>query len=90
VLAAPLTPEFVEGKMVRFNDGACDPAGRFWVGSMTLPTARDGKMRGEMMKIAPDGGAERMMEGVGTSNGIDWFGGKMCESQASQFCFPLG
>ena len=53
----------------RFNDGKCDPAGRFWVGSMNL---NEKEATGSVYKIGPDFSIETMMSGVTISNGICW------------------
>lgn len=71
-VASPLDPVEVKAKSVRFNDGACDARGRFWVGSMTRPELRDGRERGELWRVDPDGKSTKFLDGVGTSNGIDW------------------
>jgi sugar lactone lactonase YvrE len=52
-----------------FNDGACDPAGRFWAGTVTLdmrPAA------GALYRLDADGTATMMLDGVTESNGIGW------------------
>ena len=53
----------------RYNDGKCDPQGRFWVGSMALDE-RPGA--GSLYLLQADGTAERKVEGVGISNGLAW------------------
>jgi sugar lactone lactonase YvrE len=53
----------------RFNDGKCDPAGRFWVGSMSTE-AKPG--RGTLYRFDPDSTISRMVENVSVSNGIAW------------------
>jgi sugar lactone lactonase YvrE len=53
----------------RMNDGAVDPAGRFWAGTMSL-VRRAGQ--GALYRLDPDGTAHRMLAPVTTSNGIDW------------------
>lgn len=53
----------------RFNDGKCDPLGRFWVGSMGLRTPR---RPGALYRYDPDGSFRVMLRNVGTSNGIAW------------------
>ncbi len=45
-----------EGVGNRLNDGRCDPAGRFWVGSMFDPAAA-GKATGLLHRVEPDGTA---------------------------------
>lgn len=53
----------------RFNDGKCDPAGRFWAGTMST----EGKKKaGALYRLDPDGSVHRMIDSVGTSNGIVW------------------
>lgn len=51
----------------RFNDGAVDRQGRFWAGTMG-PAAE----AGSLYRLNPDRSVERMVTGVGTSNGIGW------------------
>jgi len=54
---------------LRFNDGKCDPAGRFWAGTMPV----EGSARvGSLFCLHPDGRCDRMLTGVGCSNGIVW------------------
>ena len=53
----------------RMNDGACDPAGRFWAGTMCMQE-RPGL--GSLYRLDPDGTVQTMVTGVGISNGIDW------------------
>lgn len=53
----------------RFNDGKCDPAGRFWAGTMSL----HGKARaGALYMLDREGMAHERLEGITTSNGICW------------------
>ncbi len=53
----------------RFNDGKCDPAGRFWAGTMS----KEGKQRaGALYRLDADGSVHTMIENVTTSNGIVW------------------
>jgi sugar lactone lactonase YvrE len=57
----------------RFNDGKCDRAGRFWVG--TCHEVADPSQRrpiASLYRIDPDLTCHRMVGGVRTSNGIDW------------------
>lgn len=53
----------------QFNDGACDPAGRFWAGT-TTPGYRPGE--GALYRLDPDGTVSTMLDGVTESNGIGW------------------
>ena len=54
---------------VRFNDGACDPAGRFLVGTSSLNGQRE---RGALLAVWPDGHIELLLDGVTESNGLCW------------------
>jgi sugar lactone lactonase YvrE len=58
-----------EGDHKRLNDGRCDPAGRFWVGSMDLPSRSDQKA-GMLHRFEPDGTHEVVATGVTVSNGL--------------------
>lgn len=53
----------------RFNDGKCDPAGRFWAGTMST---RGKKQAGALYRLDADGSVHKMIDNVGTSNGIVW------------------
>jgi sugar lactone lactonase YvrE len=53
---------------MRLNDGACDAAGRFWVGSMALDEAPG---VAALYRYA-DGVLDRMLDGVTLSNGLGW------------------
>ena len=61
------TPEQVPGN--RFNDGKCDPAGRFLAGSMcdaeTKPT-------GSLYSFNPPGELRTLLTGLRISNGLTW------------------
>lgn len=53
----------------RFNDGKCDPAGRFWAGTMST----EGKSQaGALYRLDPDSSVHKMIENVSISNGIVW------------------
>jgi sugar lactone lactonase YvrE len=54
---------------MRFNDGKCDPAGRFLAGSM--PYSEDAPV-GELMRLEADGTITPLVDGVTVSNGIGW------------------
>ena len=60
-----------EGSPNRFNDGKCDPAGRFWAGTMPYDSGAptDG---GALWCLHADGASELMLSGVQCSNGIAW------------------
>lgn len=53
----------------RFNDGKCDPAGRFWVGTMTLS---EKAKAGNLYMIEQDLSHSVKIAGVTVSNGIAW------------------
>jgi sugar lactone lactonase YvrE len=54
---------------VRFNDGACDPAGRFLIGTCSTDGSEG---RGALYSVAPDGSVEQLLSGVTESNGLAW------------------
>lgn len=54
----------------RFNDGKCDPAGRFWAGTMHLGPKRTAS--GSLYVLHADLHAEKRFSGVTVSNGIVW------------------
>ncbi|MDX6474642.1 MAG: hypothetical protein QOH95_153 [Gaiellaceae bacterium] len=53
---------------MRMNDGACDAAGRFWVGSMALAVTPGAAA---LYRFA-DGELERVLDDVTLSNGLGW------------------
>jgi sugar lactone lactonase YvrE len=53
----------------RFNDGKCDPAGRFWAGSMAFAVTPGA---GALYRMDADHRVTRMLSGVTLSNGLDW------------------
>jgi len=55
------------GPDVRTNDGACDAAGRFWIGTMGLDLAPGG---GGLYRYG--GRLRRVLEGVTLANGLGW------------------
>lgn len=54
---------------LRFNDGKCDPAGRFWVGTMALDRRRRGAV---LYRYDKDKTIHLMLDSVSISNGIVW------------------
>ena len=54
---------------IRFNEGKCDPFGRFLVGSMNMTT---GEPDGALYAVEPDGRTTLLRGGFGTTNGIEW------------------
>lgn len=54
---------------LRFNDGKCDPAGRFWAGTMAYDEALG---TGALYRLDPDGEALMVLGEVTISNGLAW------------------
>lgn len=54
----------------RFNDGKCDPAGRFLVGSMAKKP--DGTPVGSLYCMDPDHSVRKLRDGLIISNGMGW------------------
>ena len=54
---------------IRFNDGKCDPSGRFWVGTMALDSRKKG---GVLYRFDKDKTVHLMLDSVSISNGIVW------------------
>jgi sugar lactone lactonase YvrE len=53
----------------RFNDGKCDPAGRFLAGSMDDAEV---EASGSLYSLAPDGTVKTLLTGTRISNGLAW------------------
>jgi sugar lactone lactonase YvrE len=62
-------PEAAQRGRVRMNDGACDPAGRFWAGSNA---GEHGPGAGSLYRYDGGGRYTTMLTGVSVSNGIGW------------------
>ncbi|MBX2897691.1 MAG: SMP-30/gluconolactonase/LRE family protein [Cyclobacteriaceae bacterium] len=54
---------------MRFNDGKCDPSGRFWVGSLAMDSR---KKSSSLYRMGADGVVHTMLSDVTISNGIVW------------------
>ena len=54
---------------VRMNEGACDPDGRFYCGSMAYDRSPGG---GSLYRLDPDRSVHAVVEHVTISNGLDW------------------
>lgn len=54
---------------VRMNDGACDPAGRFWCGSMAYDTAPGA---GTLWRLDSDHSMHPVLDQITISNGLVW------------------
>ena len=65
--ADPIAVDLPSGH--RFNDGACDPAGRFLAGT----TARNvPDADGVLWSLSPSGEVSTVLEGITESNGLGW------------------
>lgn len=67
-----ITPLVDPERMVpanRFNDGKCDPAGRFWAGTMEFNGEAN---RGALYCLETDHSVKKKVEPVTISNGIVW------------------
>jgi len=53
----------------RFNDGKCDPAGRFWAGTMSI---KDEAGAGNVYMLDKNEQLSKMIEHVSISNGLAW------------------
>jgi sugar lactone lactonase YvrE len=53
----------------RLNDGCCDPAGRFWVGSMFDPAAAR-RFTGLLHRVSAAGEVATVRSGIGVANGL--------------------
>ena len=54
---------------VRMNDGACDPQGRFWAGTMAYDESPEA---GVLYRLELDGSCTAVVSGLTISNGIGW------------------
>lgn len=53
----------------RFNDGKCDPFGRFWAGSMSM---NHSKGLGALYCLDADFNLKQVLSGISISNGLAW------------------
>lgn len=65
----PLVEVEAESRRTRMNDGAVDPAGRFWAGTMSLDGVAG---QGTLYRLDADGGVQPVISPVTTSNGPAW------------------
>jgi sugar lactone lactonase YvrE len=54
---------------LRFNDGKCDPMGRFWAGTTSLSDRAGASF---LYRLNAEGRLDVMLEGVSISNGLCW------------------
>ncbi|MXV50155.1 SMP-30/gluconolactonase/LRE family protein [Pedobacter sp. HMF7647] len=59
----------IKNPNIRFNDGKCDPSGRFWVGTMHLQYVKGAAV---LFRFDPDHSVHTMLTDVTISNGIVW------------------
>lgn len=57
----------IETGRARLNDGKCDPAGRFWVGSLSRYQDEGG-----LFRVEPGGGVAQVLTGLTAANGLGW------------------
>lgn len=67
VIPYPVPAEEPRGN--RLNDGKCDPAGRLWIGGLSLDGLQGAS---HLHRLEPDGRWTRMLGGIGCSNGLVW------------------
>lgn len=53
----------------RFNDGKCDPTGRFWAGTMSLDRVEG---QNALFSMEPSGEVRCVLKGLSISNGLAW------------------
>jgi sugar lactone lactonase YvrE len=53
----------------RFNDGKCDPEGRFWAGTMEIAEQNS---TGSLYSLDTTVGVRKHFSGIGVSNGLAW------------------
>ncbi len=53
----------------RFNDGKCDPAGRYWAGTMD---EKEGSPLGSLYYLAKGKGVKKVLSQITVSNGLGW------------------
>jgi sugar lactone lactonase YvrE len=70
---------------VRMNDGACDPRGRFWAGTMAYDETPGA---GSLYRLELDGTCTTVLAGLTISNGIGWSpdGGTMYLNDSGAAC----
>ncbi|WVF65590.1 hypothetical protein IAT40_000320 [Kwoniella sp. CBS 6097] len=69
VLSEPLNKKHVEDKVIRFNDGGVDPAGRVYYGSMGNDEEAP-EYPGELWRYDLDGTQTKVFDKIGVSNGL--------------------
>lgn len=62
-------PDLLDDPALRLNEGGCDPAGRFFIGSMAYDQAPGAAT---VYRVDPDGSSRTVLTGVTISNGLQW------------------
>jgi sugar lactone lactonase YvrE len=65
----PIAEVEADDPQTRMNDGKCDPAGRFWAGTMDVEGRRP---LGSLYRLEADHRLVQVLTGVTISNGIGW------------------
>ncbi len=68
-IAAPEVERELESKDKRFNDGKCDPAGRFWAGTLDRASAQGGCA---LYRLDTDYSVRKILPDVRLANGLAW------------------
>ncbi len=70
---APVAPAPFDPALFRFNEGGCDPDGRFWVGVMFDPADPDSPpQRGSLYSYTTAGGLQPAPDSAELHNGMAW------------------
>lgn len=62
-------PDLLDDPAIRLNEGGCDPAGRFYIGSMAYDQAPGAAA---VYRLDADGSTHTVLAGVTISNGLQW------------------
>lgn len=62
-------PDLLDDPAIRLNEGGCDPAGRFYIGSMAYDQAPGAAA---VYRLDADGSTRTVLAGVTISNGLQW------------------
>lgn len=62
-------PDLLDDPAIRLNEGGCDPAGRFFIGSMAYDQTPGAA---SVYRLDPDGSTRTALTGVTISNGLQW------------------
>jgi len=65
----PLVPAPGQRRGTRFNDGGCDPEGRFWAGTLAYD---ESPRQGALYRLEADGTCSEVLTEVTNSNGLGW------------------